>query len=186
MRLYPRDRKGFTLIETLAAMTIMALIGSVVSALFFTSMQVWRRCSSQSQADPPAHMAVSRITKELKNAYFVNSMGASSITFTQPKTDAQGTNILPLQPGRRISYYLSDDSGQVGHAGTVLWRNYEDLVTGRTTLQHLANNVEQLGFSYDTTSTRVLKIYAMSITVLGKEGHEEYRSQFVGHVAFRN
>jgi len=167
-------------------MFIMTMIAGVVSSLFFASMQVWRRCSSQSQADPPAHFAIARITKELKNAYLVDNMGASSITFTQPKTDADGINLLPLQPGRRITYYVSDDSGQVGHAGTVLWRKWQDLVTGRTTVRRVANNVEQLGFSYDTTSTRVLKIYAMSITVLGKEGREEYRSKFEGHVAFRN
>jgi prepilin-type N-terminal cleavage/methylation domain-containing protein len=177
---------GFTLTEVLVVMMIMSLVAGVVSSVYFASMQVWRRCSSQSQADPPAHMAIARITKELRNAYVVNNTGTNSITFTLPAADANGYNVLPLQPAQRISYYLSDQTGTPGHAGTVLWRQEQNLITARNTLRKSAENVEQLSFSYDATQSRVLKIYALSITVLGREGHEEYRSLFGSHVAFRN
>jgi hypothetical protein len=50
----------------------------------------------------------------------------------------------------------------------------------------IANNVESLSFSLDATAQRVLDIYAMSVTVVGKEGRETYRSQFASHIAFRN
>lgn len=179
-------RGGFTLVEALIVMAIMTMVAGVVSSLFFASMHVWRRCSSQSQADPPAHMAIARMTKELRNAYLVDDMGSSSITFTLPQADADGINTLPLQPGRRISYYLSDSTGEVGRNGSILWRRQQDLVTGHATTRRIAENVEQLGFSYDATPSRVLKIYAMSVTVLGREGRQEYRSVFGSHVAFRN
>jgi hypothetical protein len=168
-------------------MVIMALVAGVVSALYFASLHVWRRCSSQSQADPPAHMAIARVTKELKNAYQVTSMGNDAITFLLPRTDPSGTNLLPLQAAKEISYYLSDASGVQGQPGTILWRKEVDVVNNRTRTQRIAENVEQLAFDYDTTSeNRVLAIYALSITVIGQEGHEEYQSAFGSHIAFRN
>ncbi len=186
MRYCPARKRGFSLPEILVAMVVMTLIAGVVSALYFASMRVWRRVSSQSQADPPAHMAINRITKELKNAYVVDEISDSFIMFTLPQTDDQGINVLPLQPGRRIAYYLSDESGEMGEEGTYLWRWTQDLTTGATKRSRIAENVEALEFACDSTSSRVLKIYAMSITVLGQEGLQEYRSQFEGHVAFRN
>ncbi len=180
------SRRGFTLVEALVVMSVMSLIGLVLSSVFFASMQVWRRCSSQSQADPPAHIAIGRITKELKDAYRVDSISTNSITFTMPKTDGSGVNLVPLQGGRQISYYLSDSSGQVGHTGTVLWRKQLNLVNGTTTYRQVASNVQQLSFSCDATANRVLNIYTVAVTVLGQEGRVQYLSSFGGQVAFRN
>lgn len=179
-------RGGFTLVEALVVMFVMSLIGLVVSSLFFGSMQVWRRCSSQSQADPPAHIAIGRITKELKDAYSVNSISTNSITFTLPKTDSNGLNLIPLQGGRQINYYLSDSTGQVGHTGTILWRKQLNLVNDTTTYRRIANNVQQLTFSCDATANRVLNIYTVAVTVLGQEDRVQYLSSFGGQVAFRN
>jgi len=179
--------RGVTLPEVLIAMVIMTLIAGVVSALYFASEQVWRRCSSQAQADPPAHMAISRLTKELKNAYQVSSMGPTSVTFLLPRVDGSGVNIVPLQTARVVSYYLSDDTGQQSHSGNVMWRKETNADTGSAKQQRIASNVQQLDFDYETTgNNRVLAIYALSITVLGQEGRQHYQSQFGSHVAFRN
>lgn len=178
--------RGFTLIESLMAMAIMVGIIGAVSVISMTSTQVWRRCSSQSQADPPAHMTIARISKELRNAYTVDEMGSSSITFTLPQRDADGINITPLQPAEQIRYYLADASGDPDSPGSVLWRQHTSTDSGETTIRRMAGNVAQLGFSYDATSTRVLKIYAISITVVGREGRQEYHSAFSSHIAFRN
>lgn len=180
------NRGGMTLPEVLIAMVIMAMIGGVISATFFAGMRVWRRCSSQSQADPPAHLAIRRMTTELKNAYQVDSLGDTYITFTLPRQDAYGVNILPFEGAHCIKYFITDDSGVEGNTGTVLWRKDNNLLTGAVTTRRIANNVESLSFSYERTSQRLLDIYAMSITVLGREDHEVYRSQFASHVAFRN
>jgi len=178
--------KGFSLIEAMITIFIILLISGAVGTLYYSSLQVWRRCSSQSQADPPAHLAVDRVSKELRNAYLVDSMGTDNITFTLPATDSYGVNTLPLSPGKRISYYVSDETGALGNSGTILWRKEELLASGTTKYSHIADNVEQLSFEYYSTPTQVLKIYAMSITVLGQEGRQEYRSQFGSRIAFRN
>jgi prepilin-type N-terminal cleavage/methylation domain-containing protein len=177
---------GITLPEMLIAMVIMTLIAGVVSATYFTSLHIWRRCSSMSQAEPPAHISVDRLCRELKNAYLVDSIGDTSVTFTLPKQDENGINVLPLEPAQRISYYLSDDTGKRDKAGTHLWRERLDVDSGSATRGCIAENVESLKFSYDATEDRVLKIYAMSITVIGEEGKEQYHSEFESHVAFRN
>ena len=179
-------RAGFTFIEALVTMVIMSLVVGVISTVYFSSIHVWKRCSSQSQADPPAHMTINQLSKELKNAYLVNEMGDTSITFTTPLQDANGINILPLQPGRVISYYISDESGVANQEGTILWRSQTDIASGATKQRRIADNVEALDFSYDATPTRVLKIYALSVTVVGKEGRHEHRTEFGSHVAFRN
>lgn len=182
-----RTRRGNTLPELLIAMVVMLLITGVVSAVYFAAMQVWRRCSSQSRADPPAHMAIARLARELKNAYQVSSMGTSSISFLLPQTDSDGVAVIPLSPASVVSYYLSDATGQQDRSGTVLWRKVVVVNTGMTRQQRIAENVQQLAFDYETTSAdRVLAIYAVSITILGQERRQTYVSQFGSHVAFRN
>jgi type II secretory pathway pseudopilin PulG len=183
---FHRSNLGFSLIEAMIVIFIIGLIGTAVGTLYYSSLQVWRRCSAQSQADPPAHLAVDRVAKELRNAYLVDSMGSDNITFTLPATDANGVNTLPLTPGKRISYYISDDTGAIGPTGTVLWRKEVRLSSGNTRYMRIANNVEELTFTYYATPTQVLKIYAMSITVLGQEGRQQYNSQFGSRIAFRN
>ena len=178
--------RGVTLIELLMGMVIAAIIGAVISSIFFASLTVWRRCSAQGQADPPATMSINRIARELRNAYLVDSMGADTITFTLPLTDADGVNLLPLQPKTRITYYLSDETGSQDVTGTMLWRQQVDVPTSQTHQRCLADNVVAIGFSYDATESRVLKIYALSITVQGREGPEVHQAQFGTHVAFRN
>jgi prepilin-type N-terminal cleavage/methylation domain-containing protein len=192
--------RGFSLIEALIAMVVMSFILVAVGVLYFTSFNVWQRSSAESQADPPAHIAIGRITKELKNAYIVVPPvpNSNTITFTLPETepeqdpfDASKTvkvNVLPLTPERQITYYVSDATGAVGPTGTVLWRSEQNLLTGASNLKRIADNVEELTFDYAAADggTRMLMVYAMSVTVQGKEGRHVYRSEFSSRVAFRN
>jgi len=181
--------RGVTLPEMLMVMVITILMFGVISEIYFASLMVWRRCSSQSQADPPAHMTLDRVSQELKNAYQVNSPDSATdyITVTMPVRDSGGTNIWPFQADTRITYYLSDATGQHGHTGTYLWRETVKVSNGNTTLDIIAENVQNLTFEvYPSGTGRVLKVYAMSIAVVGQEQHTQYASRFSGSVAFRN
>jgi len=73
-----------------------------------------------------------------------------------------------------------------GQLAVVLWRTETNVLTGSARSRKIAENVESLNLSYEATTQRVLDIYAMSVTVIGREGREVYHSQFAGHVAFRN
>jgi prepilin-type N-terminal cleavage/methylation domain-containing protein len=188
MRRDARRQRGITLPELMMAMVIMVLIMGVLGMVYFSSLQVWRRCSAQSQADPPAHISLDRVTSELRNAYKVNSVGASSISFDLPLKSGTEPhpNLIPLQSWCTIRYYLSDKTGSETKTGTYLWRKKTDTATNAVTSSVIAENVESLTFAVDSSDDRILKVYAMSIAIVGEEGRQQYTSSFSGTVAFRN
>jgi prepilin-type N-terminal cleavage/methylation domain-containing protein len=189
-----RRCRGFTLPEVMVTMVIMTVVMGVVGSVYFSSLAVWRRCSAQSQADPPAHISMERITTEMKNAYKITSTltdGAerADITFLLPEKGGNGLVIYPFQSHSQIMYYLSDATGRHDRNGTHLWRECTLTATGAVTRVDLAGNVTSLQFEGNSTdggNARVLKAVAMSIAVMGKEGREQYTSSFAGTVAFRN
>jgi hypothetical protein len=171
------------------AMVIMLLIMGVVGSIYFSSLAVWRRCSAQSQADPPAHISLDRVTAELKNACKINSPDNATnyISFDLPLKDSSGLNIYPFQSWCTIRYYLSDKTGSHSATGTYLWREKTNTAGGAVTRASIAENVESLTFEvYPSGAGRMLKVYAMSIAIVGQEGRQQYTSQFSGTVAFRN
>lgn len=176
------------MIELLITVTILALVMGVTISMLMTSMRVWRRCSGFSQAFPPAYAVIGRLNKELKNAYYVNvSADGESITFRVPRTDGDGFNMVPLQLGHEITYYRSDDSGDLGEAGTLLWRRDYNALTANTRQRILAENVKSLHFERKATyDGRVFSVYSNAVTVVGQEQHTETESSFETHIAIRN
>ncbi|MHB0935845.1 MAG: PilW family protein [Armatimonadota bacterium] len=183
-----RRARGLTLIELMITVTILALVMGVTISMLMTSMRVWRRCSSFSQAFPPAYAVIGRLNKELKNAYYVNvPPEKDSITFRVPRSDEAGFNAVPLQMGHEITYYRSNDSGDQGEAGTLLWRQDYNALTGITRNRVIAENVTRLEFDcVKTYDGRVFSVYSNAVTVIGKEQHAEHESSFETHIAIRN
>lgn len=184
-----RSSGGTTLPELLMAIVVMALLSGVISSIYFASLQVWRRCSSQSQADAPAQMALDRVSRELKNAYVVNSPSTATdyITVTLPARDSDGTNIYPFQPASCVTYYLSDASGQRDRTGTYLWRECTRVSDGYVTRTIIAPNVYSLSFQLSPSGEgQTLKVCSLAIEAVGQEGREQYTSRLSGGVAFRN
>lgn len=179
---------GFTLPEVLVSVVITGLIFGVVISILITSTRLWRRCSSMSEAFPPAYAVVNRINKELKNAYYVTVPAAkNSITFRLPRTDADGINLVPLQPGTEVTYYRSDATGLNTHTGTTLWRRATNLQTNAVRLRSLAENVEELTFNCDATQAgRVFSVYSTAVTVVGQEQATTFESRFQTTMAIRN
>jgi len=180
--------QGFTLLELLISMTIMALVIGVTVSILMTSMRVWRRCSSFSQAFPPAYTVISRLNKELKNAYNITvAEDQQSIIFHLPRVDAERIALAPLQLGHEITYFRSDESGDDEQSGNVLWRRDYNAVSGTTTQRALAENVSELTFSCDATHNgRVFSVYSTAVTVVGQEQALQYESNFHTTVAIRN
>jgi hypothetical protein len=186
-----KPRRGGTLPELMMAMVIMVLIMGVLGGIFFSPLQVWRRCSAQSQADPPAHISLDRVTSELRNAYKINSPADATdyISFDLPvKSEVEPhPNLIPLQSWCTIRYYLSDSTGNEAHTGTYLWRKKTDTATGAVSSAVIAKNVQSMIFhTYAADGNRTLSVYAMSIAIVGEEGRQQYTSSFSGTVAFRN
>jgi len=181
-------RRGVTLLEMLICATITAMLAGILVVYFITTMRVWRRCSSFAQAFPPAYAVVTRLNRELKNAYYIAvATDQHSITFRLPKTDTTGLAVTPLALGREISYYRSDTSGQTNKTGTILWRKELNAVTNKTTKVGLATNVQALTFTCNATqSGRVFAVYSSAVTTLGQEQRTKYTSQFAVTTAIRN
>lgn len=179
---------GVTLLELLVSISITALIIGVVVAMSIAASRVWRRSSSFSQAFPPAYLITTRLNQELKNAYEIDvADDGLSITFRLPRTDGDGINVLPFEVGREISYYRADESGDIEHPGTFLWRREWNAVSDVTTLDAIAENVTELTFNLDASEEgRVFAVYSTAITVAGHEQSTEYNSRFESSMAVRN
>lgn len=188
MRRIRTGSPGFTLIEALISTAIIGLVFGIVVAVLITSMRVWRKCSSESQAFPPAYQLVTQLNNELKNAYYISiPTNSTSITFRTPKTDANGVNIVPFVLGHEITYYRSDATGSMTATGTFLWRKDKNGVSNVTTQRNIAQNVSQLTFNCSgTLSGRVFAVYSMSVTVVGQEQATTYNSTFSSTMAIRN
>jgi len=180
--------RGLTLIELMVILPILALVTGVIVSMLMTSMRVWRRCNSFSQAFPPAYTVISRLNRELKNAYYIAiADDRQSITFRLPRVDENGINLVPLQVGDEITYYRSDASGDPAHSGMLLWRRDYNAVSDMTTQRILAENVSELTFSCDATwSGRVFSVYSTAVTIVGQEQATRYESNFHTTVAIRN
>ncbi len=141
--------RAFTLPEMMIAMAIIMIIVGIVGTIYWTSFHVWQRCSAESQADPPAHISLDRVTSELKNAYQVNSPANATnyITFTLPKRDANNTVIYPMTGWYQICYYLSDASASHAKTGTYLWREKTMLANNAVTRESVAQNVQSMTFN---------------------------------------
>jgi len=66
---------------------------------------------------------VQRISPDLRNAFRVDESSTDKrLTVILPKEDGAGGYLVPLADGDRISYYLSDASGDPAMTGGILWR----------------------------------------------------------------
>jgi type II secretory pathway pseudopilin PulG len=178
---------GTTLVELLVSLSIIVLISGAVFAVYLTSMGLWRRVSSSEQAMPAAYQVSTRLAQELKNAcaVSVNPTG-TRLTCSMPKIDSDGFDVLPVQAGREVTYYLADATGDDATTGAILWRKQKDLTTHAVTQMKLANNVTELQFVVAASDTgRVFAVYTTAITVVSQEGIVSATSRFTTAAAIR-
>jgi len=126
--------RGFTLMEMMIAMTITALVFSVVADIFAAGTRQYALRASENIAMRQAASAFDRMTDDIRNAVRFSSgtvSGNPVYTFILPaNTDVSG-NYIPnsaglamlYAEGARVRYYLSNSNGeQTTTGGTVLWR----------------------------------------------------------------
>lgn len=144
----PRARRGFTLIETLVALAVLALIVGAVSGIFVSSMKFLAASSSQADAVSRASLALQEATRGMLNGVVLADAQADNITYVLPDVGGdgwydQGTEWLPvygfLRPGEKRKLSLSN--GQIvitdADTNTVLKRYGTDI----TALQIFYNGV---------------------------------------------
>ncbi len=99
----PRTRRGFTLVETMVAGTIMLSMSLLVTVWLTGVSDLWWTAHSQSEARTASHLLVNRLVGELRsgtrraagsppNAVIPAAPGNTRITFTLPADlDGNGT-----------------------------------------------------------------------------------------------
>jgi len=141
--------RGYTLVEMVAVITILGIIGMVSSYVVFSSMEIYARTVPAMDATYQARLAVERMKNEIRD------MKAGSITtFTSTALTFQ------LSAGQTIAYSLS---------GSNLLRN-GDL---------LARGVTAFGLAFwkanGTAASTAVDLHLVEIDLTVQTGDQPYR-----------
>ncbi len=140
------NRRGFTLVEILIALAILAMIVASTFTIFRSSSISWQKGEERSQRYHTARVAMGRMEIEISQAVISeNSLcrfngGASEIKFVSFVSTAEGVFELA-----EIGYWLDEDE-------KLLMRNedidpdYDFLTQDHSDI--LADNISELEFSY--------------------------------------
>lgn len=139
-------KKGFTLVEILIALAILAMIVASTFTIFRSASKSWQKGEARSERYQSARSAVSRISAEISQAV-INSNPLCK--FTGDKSKVSFFSFVSADSGVfelcEIEYWLDS-------AKKALMRNDEiDPDYDFTTFGHsdaLSDNVSELGFSY--------------------------------------
>jgi prepilin-type N-terminal cleavage/methylation domain-containing protein len=108
-------RRGFTLVEALSTLVIMAVLGSVTSTIIFSAVRGYRDAATAAQLHGEASGAMDRITRELRaiplsgTAPDIASVTSTSITWsTNSALSLSGTNLMLSIAGGTSQRLLSD------------------------------------------------------------------------------
>ncbi len=86
--LRPRFKRGFTLVETVVYLFILALISTVVITLLVNMLQAFYRFRAMERVAHSAEVALGRFSREVRRAISINSLGGSTLTLNT--TDGSG------------------------------------------------------------------------------------------------
>ncbi len=111
------QRTGFTLIETLVAITITSVMAIALGSVFLISMRIWRYASLEAQTSPMSNIILDRINAQTRGAAALltkpSAADASSTDYVifLPDKNANGSVIINAQTGyftstHWVMYYL--------------------------------------------------------------------------------
>lgn len=118
-------QKGFTLIELMVVVALLAILGYGIVRFFTSTFRIWWQASQQIDAQQKARIAMDEMTRSIRQARPVTEIVVSE----QGGEDANTMIIFTHIDGRQISYYKSGESLKrvVGGATTTVIT--EDLVS---------------------------------------------------------
>jgi prepilin-type N-terminal cleavage/methylation domain-containing protein len=206
------DRRGFTLMEAMVSVVILAgLLGSVL-AIFFTCGQTWRRGVSESRAQTLSWLALKRMAPDIREAMSLTPFPApfvgygitlqlpartfdsdESTYFNIVSVDGEGNPYL--ETGNQVHYFRGNAAGYPSVSGDRLWR----VVTApdgselrrQVVVESLLDNPPDASgspkpiFLYWPDIFR-LKSVETTITVEAEESGRKASSTVVGETALRN
>lgn len=152
-----RNRRGTTLIETIIAAGLLAVVLLATLLLLITMLNIWSKGASGTSANSYASLAMRKLVLEIeegKSATVTN--GQLVVVF--PYYDSSTGDYVKTLPGVTATYYLSGETGNES-TGTYLWKSVG------VTKTRLARNIESISFS--VTSSKLVRI---TLTGTDQEG----------------
>ncbi len=104
------SRRGFTLVEAIAALTIIGVLGSIGSRLVYSSVTSIRDGSDRAEMHSEASNAMSTITTTLRNLARTSSGGANITSVTSTSIACNTTQTFSLS-GTTLNFADSAQGG---------------------------------------------------------------------------
>ncbi|MGQ9729807.1 MAG: PulJ/GspJ family protein [Candidatus Zipacnadales bacterium] len=188
---FPKKKPGFTIIEALLTITVLAILSVGVSALYMQALRMYQRGSREATSRDKSALALERMMPDLREAYNVDYPGPSVIVFTLPARNAEGRYYVDPDTrapavGKQVAYFQGNASGNYDDQGHFIWRAERASVSAPWTNKQLVmDDVEDLSFTY-APSVDMPELVQVAVTV-GQGTHPGYFNRTeVAEVMIRN
>lgn len=146
-------RRAFTVIEVLLSAFISALLIGGIAGLMSSLNAMAGRSLADYAAKEILFRATGKMAPSIRSAMIVNpSSDATHLILEEPLVNADGSLALPLQAGDETEFYLSDSTGSLSAAGTILWKAVNGVPDRKWAYMGSAPNVDispgSLQFTY--------------------------------------
>jgi prepilin-type N-terminal cleavage/methylation domain-containing protein len=130
LRLARNKSRGFTIIELIVSMSILAILLFGLSMIYFSSYRVYLRTAWKLPPFDAATLATESMTRELRGAMLIDSFGSNWLVAVMPRKDNNRDNIIYADPnggslslviGDEIRFYMSNSTGSLDADGNCLW-----------------------------------------------------------------
>lgn len=145
-------KRGFTLIEAVVSTLIMLTVTMSTAMMVVFSMKYFDKSSAQTFSDTNAVIAMQRIVTDVREAKVVilqdmdkddptigHRLHINMPVYDQTNDCYDNSNMDSATP---VVYFLSDDTGVIGHPGKSLWRVKGSLRS------KIVDNVSLLAFQF--------------------------------------
>lgn len=162
-------RRGFTLVELIAVMSVLAAVGSVASMLIYSAVDAYRAAASRSVLHEDTAAAMARLAIELRQI----PLDSAATSTTSPLISVATTSSLAWGTGSGLSLSGSNLRLTVGGIETTLLSN----VTGLTIQYYDESNV---ALAAPLTGSACQAIRRISVTLdVARDGQTDtLRSKF--------
>jgi prepilin-type N-terminal cleavage/methylation domain-containing protein len=113
MKIMKKSSAGFTLIEVIASLVVMTIVGAVAAMGLVQGIKAYVTTRTSSETIQQAEYALNRLKLEFMNMDTVTAAGADTITFKTDKINgsAQGTLYTFTRTGNEIDLTVTPPAG---------------------------------------------------------------------------